>query len=136
MQEIEVWLVLVIRQGGLVEIWNELAEASCAVIGSFCRIRERISILRIQIGFDVVIHSVILSRQATIDQYVSEVLLCCVWCVFGSELREVSVFGVFFELYICFRRQYFVLYARDKSTKYVLKRFETAEPCRQTCECD
>ena len=67
MQEIKVWLVLVIRQGGLVEVRNELATASSAVISSFCRIRERISILRIQIGFDIVVYNVILSLKTAID---------------------------------------------------------------------
>lgn len=109
MQEIKIRLVLVIRLGGLVKVRNELAEASSAVIGSFCGIRERISILRIQIGFDVVVHNVILSLKTAIDQYVSEVLFCCVWCVLGSELREVGEFSVFIELFSCFQSQHFVL---------------------------
>ena len=67
MQEVKVWFVLVICQRRLVEVRNKLAEASSAVISSLCRIRERISVLRIQIGFDIVIYSVILSLEATID---------------------------------------------------------------------
>ena len=67
MQEIKIRFVLIIRLCGLVEVRNELAEASSAVVGRLCRIRERVSILRVQIGFDVVVYSVILSLKTAID---------------------------------------------------------------------
>lgn len=89
-QEVEVWLVLVVSKSGLVEIRDERATTTSGVVCGVDWVGQRKTVLSIEVGLDTVVGRVLIVKTA-VNQLVSEVAVEQVWCVDGSKLLEIVV---------------------------------------------
>lgn len=98
MQEIQIRLVLIVRRCRLIQVWNEFTPSASAVVIARGRVGERVGILNVEVGFHIVVHSVVLRGETSIDQHVREIFAGSIRSILSSKGGEILEFGVFFEI--------------------------------------